>query len=140
MSENAKQGFIPLLCKKTSKYKEMNQLITDLWPYLMTGLITVVAWQFRESYAIKMRVVVLEQTIEDLMKTIESMQRRQDSHGRKQDEIVSLITNLKIEVVKQIGEMSSSVKVLASDVKNLNNHLVAAGDVHTKSSGNHKSE
>lgn len=140
MSENAKQGFIPLLCKKTSKYKEMNQLITDLWPYLMTGLIAVVGWQFRESHAIKVRVAVLEQTIEDLMKTIESIQHRQDSHSRKQDEIVSLITSFKIEVVKQIGEMSSNVKVLASDVKNLNNHLITAGDVHTKSSRNHKSE
>lgn len=94
----------------------MSQIITDLWPYLMTGLMAVVGWQWKDSHSIKIRVAVMERTIEDLQKTVENIKQRQDSHSKKQDEILNLISAFKLEVVKQIGELSSDLKALSSSL------------------------
>lgn len=88
----------------------MNQVITDLWPYLIPALLAVVGWQWKEAHSLRLKVVVLEKTIEDIQKEIDSMKKRQDSHSKKQDEIVTLITDLKLEMVKQIGGLTTEVK------------------------------
>ena len=103
----------------------MNQLVVDIWPYLMTALIGAIGYQFRESYLLKTKVAVLESDLENLQesvdkdiesiqKNIENIQKRQDSHSKKQDEILTLITDFKLEVVKQIGEMAADLRALNS--------------------------
>ena len=108
----------------------MIQVMTDIWPFLVTAIIAVVGWQFREGYLLKTKVAVMEKSIDALQDTIkavsdntqrsiEHLQKRQDSHSKKQDDIMTLLTNFKVEVLREVGEMSSSVNVLAADVKNL---------------------
>ena len=120
----------------------MEKLIIDLWPFLITALIGAVGWQFRESYLLKTKVAVMERTIEDLQKTmeksieainktIETIQKRIDSHSKKQDDIMDLLTDFKMEMLKEVGQMSSNVSALASDVKNLSN-LVSITDIGIK--------
>ena len=95
----------------------MNQVISDIWPLLMTALLAAIGWQFRESYVLKTKVAVMEKTIEALDEVVKQMQKRQDSHSKKQDEILTLITDFKLEVVKQIGEMSSDLKTVISTME-----------------------
>ena len=109
----------------------MTQVITDLWPYLVTALFAAVGWQFRESYLLKTKVAVTERTIENILKTIEAIQHRQDSHSKKQDDIMDLLTSFKMEMLKEVGNMSSNVSGLASDVKNLSN-LISITEIGIK--------
>lgn len=108
----------------------MIQVMTDIWPFLVTAIIAVVGWQFREGYLLKTKVAVMEKSIDALQNTIqtvsentqrsiEHLQKRQDSHSKKQDDIMTLLTNFKMEVLREVGEMSSNVNVLAANVKNL---------------------
>ena len=118
----------------------------DIWKILLTAMLGVVGWQWREGHALKGKVLVLETTITELQESvkkdkedveksvrhlqenvakdidnikrdIEKIQSRQDSHSKKQDEIVSLITDFKLEVVKQMGELSSDLKALNSTIE-----------------------
>ena len=120
----------------------MNQVMTDLWPLIVTAIGCVIGWQWKESHSIKVRVAVAVQTLEDLkqsmnrtietlQKTIENIQKRQDSHSKKQDDIMDLLTDFKMEMLREVGNMSSNVSGLASDVKNLSN-LISITDVGLK--------
>lgn len=124
----------------------MEQLLSDIWKVLMTALMAVIGWQWRESHALKNKVLLMGSAITDIQenvkkdkedveksvrhlqenmtkdidnikKDIEKIQNRQDSHSKKQDEIVSLITDFKLEVVRQIDELSSDVKALNSTIE-----------------------
>ena len=102
----------------------MTQVIQDIWPYLVTALFAAIGWQFRESYILKTKVAIME-------KTIESIQKRQDSHSKKQDDIMDLLTDFKMEVLKEVGAMSANVSGLAANVANLNN-LISITDIGVK--------
>ena len=117
----------------------MNQVMIDIWPYLITALLAVIGWLFRQLLSLKEQIKTLEKTvegvqtqvnktIESIVKTIENIQKRQDSHSKKQDEIVNLITELKVEVVRQIGNMTTELGVLSADVKNINRVLSVNDD------------
>ena len=58
----------------------------------------------------------------------ERMERRQDSHSKKNDEIVSLITELRVEMAKQLGNMNTSMGKIASDVENINSTIAIFDD------------
>lgn len=120
----------------------MNQLITDILPYLMSSLMAAIGWQFRESYLLKTKVAVMEKTIDsiketmkgttdNILKTIDSIQKRQDAHSQKQDDVLEKINSMEHELLKHIGDMGANISSLASDVKNLNN-LLAITDVGIK--------
>lgn len=126
----------------------MTQVMTDIWPFLVTAIIASIGWQFREGYLLKTKVAVMEKTIDalreiiksvtdNLQKTIEHLQKRQDSHSKKQDDIMDLLTDFKMEMLKEVGTMSSNVSGLASDVKNLSN-LITITDVGIKVDNNRK--
>jgi len=51
------------------------------------------------------------------------LEQRQDSHSKKNDEIVKLITELRVEMAKQLGNMSTSMSKIASDVENINSTI-----------------
>lgn len=105
----------------------MQTLLTDIWPILLTALVGVVIGYARYVNALKTRVAVLEKTIEGLLKTVESMQKRLDSHSKKQDEIYDTLTDMKVDITKEMGKMAASVSSLSSDLKGLNN-LLAISD------------
>ena len=116
--------------------------MTDIWPYLIPAIMAVVGWQFRESYLLKTKVAVMEKSIDgikdsmnsttdNIQKSIEHLQNRQDSHSKKQDAVMELLTYFKMEMLKQVGTMSSNVSGLAADVKNLSN-LISITDVGIK--------
>ena len=120
----------------------MTQVMTDLWPFLVTAILAAIGWQFRESYLLKTKVAVMEKSIEgiresmrtttdNIQKSIEHIQSRQDSHSKKQDAVMDLLTEFKMEMLKEVGNMSSNVSGLASDVKNLSN-LISITDVGIK--------
>lgn len=108
----------------------MNTLISDIQPILLTALVGVIIAYARYVNSLKTRVAVLEKTIEDLLKTIESMQKRLDSHSRKQDEIHDMLnvvkggmSDMKVEIVKEMGSMTASMSSMASDIQGLSRLL-----------------
>ena len=114
----------------------------DIWPFLVTAILAAIGWQFRESYLLKTKVAVMEKSIEgvkeamnttteNIQKSIEHIQNRQDSHSKKQDAVMDLLTEFKMEMLKEVGNMSSNVSGLASDVKNLSN-VISITDVGIK--------
>ena len=120
----------------------MNQVMIDIWPFLVTAILAAIGWQFRESYILKTKVAVMEKTIEalqnmmqnttdNIQKSIDNLQHRQDSHSKKQDAVMDLLTDFKMEMLKEVGTMSSTVTGLAADVKNLSN-LISITDVGIK--------
>ena len=56
------------------------------------------------------------------------LEQRQDSHSKKNDEIVSLITELRVEMAKQLGNMNTSMGKIASDVENINSTIAIFDD------------
>ncbi len=128
----------------------MTQVMTDLWPFLVTAILGAIGWQFRESYLLKTKVAVMEKSIEgvresmrtttdNIQKSIDHIQSRQDSHSKKQDAVMDLLTDFKMEMLKEVGNMSSNVSGLASDVKNLSN-LISITDVGIKVDGKRKNK
>ena len=104
------------------------EVIQSIQPILFTALVGVVIAYARYVNTLKTRVAVMEKTIEDLLKTVEAMQKRLDSHSKKQDEIYNTLTGMKVEMVKEMGQITASVSSLASDIKGLSN-LLAITDV-----------
>ena len=109
--------------------------MTEIQTILLTAFIGIVIAYARYVHNLKERVSVLEKTVVDmrdemlnvtgnLMNTIENIQKRQDSHSKKQDDIMNLLTAFKIEILKEVGKMSSNVTGLASDVKHLSNVIM----------------
>ena len=109
---------------------------------MIPAILAVVGWQFRESYLLKTKVAVMEKSIDgikdsmnsttdNIQKSIEHLQNRQDSHSKKQDAVMELLTDFKMEMLKEVGTMSSNVSGLAADVKNLSN-LISITDVGIK--------
>ena len=100
--------------QRQKRKSDMNELMKDLWPFLMTAVVAVIGWQWKESHTIKVRVAVLEQTIEDLMKTVDSIQKRQDSHSKKQDDILKAIADLKVDIVKQLSATEKQMSAITT--------------------------
>lgn len=124
----------------------MEQFLIDVWKILVTAALGVIGWQWREGHAMKSKISVIEKDLADLHESvksdkedveksvrhlqenvakdidnikrdIEKIQNRQDGHSRKQDEIVRLISDFKVEVVENFGELSSNLKALNSTIK-----------------------
>ena len=117
----------------------MDKLIIDLWPFLTTALFAAVGWLWKKIISMSERLVVMETNMttcktnmdEDMQslkekiinerdqihKMIDKIQQRQDSHSKKQDEILTLITDFKVEVIRQISELSTDMKALNSTIK-----------------------
>ena len=104
------------------------EVIQSIQPILFTALVGVVIAYARYVNTLKTRVAVMEKTIEDLLKTVEAMQKRLDSHSKKQDEIYNTLTGMKVEMIKEMGQITASVSSLASDIKGLS-QLLAITDM-----------
>ena len=124
----------------------MNQVMIDIWPYLMTSMLLVIGWLFRQIIVlrsdlidakktietldakVKSKIQGLEEkmqnTIENLEKTIDSIQKRQDSHSKKQDDILDKMNSMEKKFIEQVGGVRSDVQGLASDIKGLSNLIL----------------
>lgn len=120
----------------------MEHLIKDIWPYLVTALFGAIGWLWKVVLSMRERLAVLDNTMasckgdinediqtlkekitterDQIYKLIEQLQQRQDSHSKKQDEILKLITDLEVKMVKQFGDIAKELSAISSDVKNIN--------------------
>lgn len=105
----------------------------DLWPLLVPILLAAVGWQWRENHQLKIRVAVLENTVENLETTLSNIQKRQDSQSKKQDDILDRIQSMESEVLERMGKTDSSISSLSAQVKGLHDLLVVSDfGIHTK--------
>lgn len=120
----------------------MNQIMMDIWPYLVAPIAGAIGWLFREVYVLKMEISVLKQSIEGLQttiqndiinieRTIEKMQNRLDSHSKKQDDILNRISSMERELLKQMGDMATSLAGFAADLRALSN-FISVSDIGLK--------
>ena len=106
----------------------MSTIAIEIWPYLLTALISAIGMYVGAIHKLKLEVAVLKKTVEDQQKSLDNIQKRQDSHSKKTDDILDTVNQMKLEVLKQMGAMNTNIGSLASDVKNLNN-LLAISDM-----------
>lgn len=105
--------------------------ISDIWP-VVTVIVPIVVLYFGYIQQLRIRVAVLEKTVENQQQVIESQQKRMDSHSKKQDEILNLITDLKLEMLKQNSNLSNELSIVAADVKNLARALSVSDNTQNK--------
>jgi hypothetical protein len=111
--------------------------LTDLWP-LLSIVVPIVVLYFGYIQQLRIRVAVLEETVKNQQIVIDNQQKRMDSHSKKQDDILDLVTDLKVEMVKQISQMTSELGTISADVKNINRMF--AVDDNGFSFSNHKKQ
>ena len=121
----------------------MEKVLIDLWPFIVTATFAAVGWLWKKVLSMSETLAVMENNMntcktnmsedvktlkekitterDQIHKTIDQMQQRQDSHSKKQDEILTLITDFKFEVIKQISELSSDMKALNSTLEVFDN-------------------
>lgn len=104
----------------------------DLWPLLVPILLAAVGWQWRENHQLKIRVAVLETTVENLETTLTNIQKRQDSQSKKQDDILDRIQSMESEVIERIGKTDANISSLSAQLKGLHDLLVVSDfGIHT---------
>lgn len=108
----------------------MDKIYTDIWPSFLGAVLTAVGLYAGYIRKLVVDVAVLQKTVENQQKIIDNMTKRLDAHSKKQDEIYDTLSDMKVELVKQIGQMSASIGALASDVKNLNNHFAMSNNTN----------
>lgn len=104
----------------------MERIFADIWPSLLGALITAIGLYAGYIRNLIVDVAVLQKTVENQQKIIDNMTKRLDAHSKKQDEIYDTLNDMKVELVKSIGQMSASIGSLTSDVKNMSSLLTLA--------------
>lgn len=105
--------------------------MNDLWPLIVPTILALLIGYISFIHKLRIEVAVLKTTVADMLKNVDAMQKRQDSHSKKQDEMVQLITDLKVDFVKGIGSVSANMAAMASDIQNLTN-LIKVSDIGIK--------
>lgn len=111
------------LCTKENNI-EMNNLMTDIWPYLLPALIAGIAGLIGWVHNLRTRVAILE-------RTVENQQKRIDSHSVKQDSMLDKMNSLEKKMIEQMGGVRTDVQGLASEVKALS-QLILISDPGVK--------
>ena len=102
----------------------MNQVMIDLWPLLVPILLAAVGWQWRENHQLKIRVAVLETTVENLENTLENIRDRQDSQSKKQDNILDRLQSMESEVLERLGKTDANISSLSAQLKGLHDLIL----------------
>lgn len=111
----------------------MNQVMIDLWPLLVPILLAAVGWQWRENHQLKIRVAVLETTVENLENTLENIRDRQDSQSKKQDNILDRLQSMESEVLERLGKTDANISSLSAQLKGLHDLiLIRDKSIHIK--------
>jgi chromosome segregation ATPase len=119
--------------------------MTDIWPLLFGTLLSVVVMYVGFINKMRSQISVLEEKVKQFEKQCDEVSKRfndinnqnavldektkriesrQDSHSKRNDEIVTLITDFKLEVVKMLGSVKEEVSKLSSDVDNINQSIL----------------
>jgi hypothetical protein len=97
----------------------MNNLVVELWPYvlpvLIGGIVGLVGW----VHNLRTRVAILE-------KTVEQQQKRIDSHSVKQDGLLDKMNSMEKKFIEQVGTVRTDIQGLASDVKGLSQLILVS--------------
>ena len=80
----------------------MGTLASDLWPFVVTALISVFGTYFGAVHSLRTRVAVLEEKVMRL-------QERVESHSKKTDDILKTINGFKDEISKQLGQIAVDI-------------------------------
>ena len=68
---------------------------------------------------------------------IRHIEQRQDSHSKKNDDVITLITDFKLEMAKKIGDVSVQMGKIQSDVQNITS-TIAVFDEGIRSKSNNR--
>jgi uncharacterized membrane-anchored protein YhcB (DUF1043 family) len=115
---------------KKNNTEGMNTLLNEIWPYLLTAAVPTIGLYIGYIHQLRMKMAVVEKTLETLQRNQDNMQKRMDSHSKKQDEILDAISAMKLELVKQLAQTEKHISaitaeqaVIANEVKNINHSL-----------------
>ena len=97
----------------------MNNLMIDIWPYLMPVLFAGIAGTIGWVHNLRTRVAILE-------RTVENQQKRIDSHSSKQDGLLDKMNTMEKKFIENMGNVRSDIQGLSSDVKGLSNLILAS--------------
>lgn len=97
----------------------MNNLMIDIWPYLMPVLFAGIAGTIGWVHNLRTRVAILE-------RMVDSQQKRIDSHSSKQDGLLDKINSMEKKFIENMGDVRSDIQGLSSDVKGLSNLILAS--------------
>ncbi len=92
----------------------MNQVMIDIWPFLVPPIACAIVWLFREVFALIAQIKFFE-------KTIIGMRNRLDSHSKKQDDTIAQMSSMEKEVLTQMGSIREDIATLASKLEGLHN-------------------
>ena len=79
----------------------MNTLAADIWPYILTAVLTAVGTYMGAIHQLKERVAVMENEMDNL-------QKRVDSHSGKIDDILDGINDIKVKIM----EISTTLNIV----------------------------
>lgn len=85
----------------------MNQIATDLWPFFVTAVVTMAGTYIGAIHSLRLKVVVLEQKVENL-------QKRVDSHSQKTDDLLDSINKFKLEINSQLSNISNEIAAITT--------------------------
>ena len=116
----------------------MNQVMNDIWPILLGGLVSAIGLYIgvinklcTEVKLLKEKIKQLEEKCKDvtdkmdnqaqvngvLEEKVKHMESRQESHSKKYDELLELINDIKLEMVKQFSRLTSEINGFNSMVE-----------------------
>lgn len=91
----------------------MQSVMSDIWPMLVTAIITGIGTYVGFIHKLRIKIAVMEERVERL-------QKRVDSHSKKTDDILQTIGEFKDEISKQLGQ-------IAVDIAKINTTLNIVG-------------
>ena len=91
----------------------MQSVMNDIWPMLVTAIITGIGTYVGFIHKLRIKIAVMEEKVERL-------QKRVDSHSKKTDDILQTIGEFKDEISKQLGQ-------IAVDIAKINTTLNIVG-------------
>lgn len=130
----------------------MNQVAADIWPVLLGSMLSVVVIYVGFINRMRIAIGILEEKVGKLEKNcdevsdkldelynqltvqeekIKHVEQRQDAHSKKNDDVIKLITDFKIEMMKELSSVSKNMVKLSSDIDNFN-RLVSINDTGIK--------
>lgn len=87
----------------------MNQVAVDIWPMLITAILTALGTYIGFIHRLRIKVSVLDVEVKEL-------KRRVEGHSRKQDDILTAINGIQ-------QDMNEKLNAIAIDIAKINTTL-----------------
>ncbi len=87
----------------------MNQVAVDIWPMMITAILTALGTYIGFIHRLRIKVSVLDVEVNEL-------KRRVEGHSKKQDDILTAITNIQ-------QDMNEKLNAIAIDIAKINTTL-----------------